>query len=104
MSLDFQTIQEWSPENPYVRDVNHFLNQSHVIYSQTGTYMLFRVNFILSTLFGLLGVVYVVWLVLYRTPTHFKPFSKMLLLSAASDVYVIVGDLLCQTVSHWGKV
>lgn len=100
--MSLNSAVEWSPENPFVRNPDFFQNRSHVVYSQTGVYLFFRINFIFSSIFGLLGVAYVVWLVMYRTPTHFKPYSKMLLLCAGSDVYVILGDFLCQTVSYFG--
>jgi hypothetical protein len=60
---------------------------------------MFRSSFIISTFFGFLSILLVVYLVLYKTKTDFKEYSKMLLIFAMADLYVVFGDFLCQMVS-----
>lgn len=88
-----------NPENPYVFNKDYYENTTHVIYKETIFYYIHRTSFILSALFSFFLIGLIVFLIIFKTPKSFKPYSTMLLIYAITDLYLALGEFLIQPVS-----
>lgn len=89
-----------NPENPHVHDAYFHADQTQLSFEQTSFYIFHKANNFLAFFIGLLLNLLVIYLILYKTPSHFKAYSKMLLLCELADMITILNDFLCQTVSQ----
>lgn len=91
----------YNPENPYVLNANYFQNITNVTYQDTGTFFIFRSLYFTSTILSLCLLALLLYLIIYKTPNQLRPYSRMLLICAVIDLYVITIDFCCQSVSKF---
>lgn len=93
-----------NPQNPYVFNEYLFIHQTHFNFNGSAYALFLRlVNIIIPSL-GILGASTVAYMALFHTPTHIKPFSRMILLCSCSDMFYGFCDIWCMSVSgnFWG--
>jgi hypothetical protein len=96
--LNIQINTEHGPVSPFLHRLNnicvrYFLPKNNDFWKTQ--------NF--STL-GLTLVIYVFFLVLYRTPDYMKSYSRMMLLCGMADAYLLIVDIWCQSVRLFWKL
>jgi hypothetical protein len=88
-----------NPENPYVFNERFFANVTTVPYEDSVFSLVHRTNNYAAAILGAASILLVLYLLLFQTPIHFKPFSKMLFLCTITDSFYLIVDLCIQTVS-----
>lgn len=96
-----------NPENPFVKDEFYFTNA--IAYSETTLSLIHKISNISAFLIGMSLVCVLLFLIFFKTPSHFRPYSKMVFLCALTDSIILISDFLCMIVSfcgfiRWGKI
>jgi hypothetical protein len=88
----------FNSENPYVFNEYFFASTTSVPYEDTVFSLVHRTNNYAAAILGGASILLVWYLIRFRTPTHFKQFSKMLLLCTITDAVYLVVDACMQPV------
>lgn len=88
-----------NPENLFVRNELYFANKVKEPYNQTAFYYFHTISTISATLFGTFFICLLSYLITYKTPQHFRPYSKMVMLCVIGDSSIIISNFLFQVVS-----
>lgn len=84
-------------ENPFVKDEFYFSNAT--AYSETTISLAHKICNIAAFFIGMSLVGLLIFLIVFKTPRHFRPYSKMVFLCALTDSIILICDFLCQSVS-----
>lgn len=88
----------WSPNNPYIRDELYFANVTP-IGKKDFFYAIRRANDFTAITIGVVLSCLLFYMIFNKTPSHFRPYKKMLLLGAVIDTIVLIDNFLIQSVS-----
>jgi hypothetical protein len=86
-------------ENPHVHNPFYFANLTQLSFEQTPFYLVHKINNYLAAITGMLLNLLMIYLIINKTPVHFKPYSKLLLMCQIGDILSIISHFLCQSVS-----
>lgn len=94
-----------SPNNAFISNPHYYENSSSkFIYKQSVLYYIQKTNDTLSLIIGIPLSMLVFYLIATRSPLHFRPYRKMLVLGTAIDTLLLVQMFLLQAVSFLGFV
>jgi hypothetical protein len=89
-----------NPLNPFVADDHYFESYANkTIYKDTTLYLIRTINDTFLFVIGLFLSSLVFYLIFKQMPSNFKPYRKMLMLTACIDSFMVVANFLIQTVS-----
>lgn len=91
----------YNPENPFVFNENYFENITDVGYESANFYLFFHIYFYVCAVLAIFSISMLLYLIIQKTPKSIRPYSKMLLICAITDLYVVFVEVLCQTVSFF---
>jgi hypothetical protein len=84
--------------NPYVINSYYYANSTYFDYKNSLLANVHLTMNLIAFLIGLSLTLVVLFLIGWRTPKSFQPYSRMLLLCAIVDVMYLGGDFWCQGV------
>lgn len=90
-------MSQYDYHNPFAWALNSTNNVTDKILTTVNSIQ--YINGLLTTMFGYSFNVLLFSLVLFRTPTVLKPFSKLLIVCCVTDFLFITIDEICQIVS-----
>ncbi|KAI6238802.1 hypothetical protein M3Y99_00636700 [Aphelenchoides fujianensis] len=93
--METRFVQPPNPRNPFVQNELLFAAETNRSFSDSRFSIVHQVNSILTGFLGIGSSLMIVYLVLFKTPLHFKAYSRMLLLCALADLTFILCDLWC---------
>lgn len=85
-----------NPDNPFVYNANYYENAKP--YTESIEYYIHKANNIAAFSSGIFLVCLLTYLILTRTPIHFRPYSRILLLCALNDSIILAVHIILQTV------